>query len=960
MAYPQRASDRTERRIAYDAFISYSHAADGKLAPALQNALQRFAKPWYRLRALHLFRDQTSLSATPGLWPSIEAALKSSRYFLLLASPDAASSPWVQQEVGWWLEHKSPQTMLFALTEGEIVRQIGEPDFDWSLTTALPPILKGAFTEDPLWVDFRWAKGAEQLSTKNPEFQNALAALAAPLRNVPKETLIGEDVRQHRRTVLLARGAAAVLVVLLVTAVTAALFAFRERDRAEEQATIAHVRQLAAQSGSLAEDQLDLALLLGLEANRISDTPETRGAIATALGSSPHLTAYMRGDPESGRSLAFSPDGSLLTVARDGGIDVWNVDVGERVAPPLTGHYGAVLSVAFNPTDPNLVASAGDDGTIRFWDVSTPQSNDEPLSGHSDAVTSIAFSPDGRTLISGSDDGTVVVWDVAERRQAGQPLAAGDAVTSLVIAADGKTFAVGGGLDTIVIWDMASRSQVRVLSTGEPVSAISLAFSPTESTLLASGGYDGAVRLWDVATGEQLGLPMLGHRSVVSGLAFSEDGSTLASGGFDGTVRLWDVHTRQAIDAPLTGHGRVVGGVAFRPGSASRVLASSSEDGRMILWNVEDRHRLGSPGPELGVMGVAFPVQDLAFSPDETTLASTALGVNLWDVGQREHIETFGASLGDDLPGHLAFNPRDQRVIAVGRMDGSVGFWDSSTGEPIASPPAVHSKAVLDIAFNQDGTLMASASEDGTVHLWDATTMEPQGQPITGYGDEMSTIAFSPSDADLLAFGGTGNTVVLWDIGAERQRGEPLAGHEGRVQSVAFSPDGRLLVSASSDGTVRLWDPASGETLGQLPITQSSSVISVIFSPDGELVAAGDAGGSIHLWDVSSRQPLGAPLTGHASSVLTLAISPGGRTIASGGLDGQVMLWDVAFDSWRALSCNLADRNLSDEEWRHYLGSEPYRATCPSNGDGSEMIAGPRTEGGDTTTLDASREATPQ
>ena len=90
----------------YDAFISYSHAADGKLAPALQSALQRFAKPWYRRRALHIFRDQTSLAATPELWPTIQAALDDAKYFLLLASPEAAQSKWVRREVGHWLATK--------------------------------------------------------------------------------------------------------------------------------------------------------------------------------------------------------------------------------------------------------------------------------------------------------------------------------------------------------------------------------------------------------------------------------------------------------------------------------------------------------------------------------------------------------------------------------------------------------------------------------------------------------------------------------------------------------------------------------------------------------------------------------------------------------------------------------------------------------------------------------------
>ena len=86
----------------YHAFISYSHAADGKLAPALQKGLQRFAKPWYRPRALRVFRDEASLSANPHLWGSIEQALNDSQHFILLASPDAAGSVWVGREAERW------------------------------------------------------------------------------------------------------------------------------------------------------------------------------------------------------------------------------------------------------------------------------------------------------------------------------------------------------------------------------------------------------------------------------------------------------------------------------------------------------------------------------------------------------------------------------------------------------------------------------------------------------------------------------------------------------------------------------------------------------------------------------------------------------------------------------------------------------------------------------------------
>jgi len=76
----------------YAAFISYSHALDGALAPSLQASVEEFGRVWYRRRALRLFRDSTNLAATPHLWGSIEVALRGSAWFVLLASPDSAQS----------------------------------------------------------------------------------------------------------------------------------------------------------------------------------------------------------------------------------------------------------------------------------------------------------------------------------------------------------------------------------------------------------------------------------------------------------------------------------------------------------------------------------------------------------------------------------------------------------------------------------------------------------------------------------------------------------------------------------------------------------------------------------------------------------------------------------------------------------------------------------------------------
>ncbi len=105
---------------AYDAFVSYSHAKDKPIAAALQSVIQKLGKPWYQRRALRVFRDDTSLSATPQLWPSIEQALAQSRYLLLLSSPEAAASPWVGKEVEYWLANKSTDTLLIGVTDGTL------------------------------------------------------------------------------------------------------------------------------------------------------------------------------------------------------------------------------------------------------------------------------------------------------------------------------------------------------------------------------------------------------------------------------------------------------------------------------------------------------------------------------------------------------------------------------------------------------------------------------------------------------------------------------------------------------------------------------------------------------------------------------------------------------------------------------------------------------------------------
>jgi len=118
----------------FDAFISYSHAADGKLATALQLGLHRFAKPFFKLRAIRVFRDETTLAMTPRLWPDIEKALRDSRFFILMADPLSAESEWVQKEVACWLRMARAENLLIVWTGGEVVWNNARKDFDWDHT----------------------------------------------------------------------------------------------------------------------------------------------------------------------------------------------------------------------------------------------------------------------------------------------------------------------------------------------------------------------------------------------------------------------------------------------------------------------------------------------------------------------------------------------------------------------------------------------------------------------------------------------------------------------------------------------------------------------------------------------------------------------------------------------------------------------------------------------------------
>ncbi|MGJ6969017.1 nSTAND1 domain-containing NTPase [Streptosporangium sp. G11] len=457
-------------------------------------------------------------------------------------------------------------------------------------------------------------------------------------------------------------------------------------------------------------------------------------------------------------------------------------------------------------------------------------------------------------------------------------------VSSVVFSPDGTRLASASDDKTVRIWDVATHQQIGAPLVGHTRTVSSVAFSP-DGTRLASAASDETVRLWDVATGKQVGAPLTGHTGKVFSVAFSPDGTRLASAGNDETVRLWDVATGKQVGAPLVGHTRTVSSVAFSPDGTR--LASAASDETVRLWDVATGKQVGAP-----LTGHTGKVFSVAFSPDGTRLASAGNDetVRLWDVAT-------GKQVGAPLVGHsiwvlsVAFSPDGTR-LASAAGDDTVRIWDVATHQQIGAPLTGHTEPMSAVVFSPDGTRLASAA-DHTVRLWDAATHKQIGAPLTGHTRTVSSVAFSP-DGTRLASASDDKTVRIWNVATRRQVGVPLVGHTGSVSSVVFSSDGTRLASAGDDKTVRIWDAATGKQVGAPMVGHTGVVFSVVFSPDGTRLASAGDDKTVRIWDAATGKQVGAPMVGHTGVVFSVVFSPDGTRLASASDDETVRIWDAA------------------------------------------------------------------
>ena len=441
------------------------------------------------------------------------------------------------------------------------------------------------------------------------------------------------------------------------------------------------------------------------------------------------------------------------------------------------------------------------------------------LSGHRGNVNDLAFTSDGKLLAAGAGQvgraGEVRIWNVADGALVHTFEGHADAVYSLAISPDGTILATGSYDQKIILWDLAAKKLLRKLE-GHNGAVFALAFR-NDGKVLASGSADRTVKLWDVATGKRLDTRPESLKDQLT-LAFTPDGQRLLSGGADNRVRIWKIGPSATeggnplIEAHFAHEGAIL---KLAISSDGKTLATSADDRTVKLWNLADFRQKSALPPQ------------------------------------------------PDWPSALAFAESDKALV-VGRLDGSLAFYDVATGKEI--PPA---KSVAKNAKPMAGTLLTEIEPRGvqrghSVHIRligktaaDITTVKTNAPKVSvkllaaEEGKTPTAELVAPADAPLGAF----------DLS--------VTGADGQTQAQKFViddlPQLESTANHSSAGTAKV--------AATLPVTFGGK-----FGLKGEagyFAFEGKANQKIVL-DVAAKR------VGSKAAVVLWLIDSAGRTIATG------------------------------------------------------------------------------
>jgi WD40 repeat protein len=525
--------------------------------------------------------------------------------------------------------------------------------------------------------------------------------------------------------------------------------------------------------------------------------------------------------------------------------------------------------------------------------------------GHADIAYTMSVSKDGKWLVTAGHDGTPTLWETSTGRQVRTFHGHRDFINAMVFSDDAKWLATcsGQGLleideanDTVRLldastrlWNVATGQQVQGFKHEGKVTCLSFS---SDGTLLATGGSDHSACVWYTATGKRLRAfrhPAIKDRSDIC-VALAPDGKRLFTA--DDRIRVWDLATGEQLREFKPHNGEVK--TLKVPVNVAEKTADGKFEMRKVVHEVEQRTwishlALSALGKQLVTVG-------------------TDDRIVIWDADNGKSIREFQAK---DVYSSPTVSADGKWLFAYRSSAKAVQMWNLTIGKA-ARTFSVHHDYGHGVNVSHDGQWLFATddSKDGanvSARMWNVATGELV-RVFAGMLESVNALSLSDDGRRLVTASGNefargARTAQLWDLAAGKQV-RIFKGHQGSVYSVAISPDGKRIASGGADDYARLWDTDTGKEIHAF-LGQSGMVTTVAVSHDGKWLAAGTGGTGVHssdpernfgarIFNLSTRAR--ASLLEQTAGVRAVAFSHHGNWLATAGWNKKLLLWDMSTD----------------------------------------------------------------
>ena len=499
----------------------------------------------------------------------------------------------------------------------------------------------------------------------------------------------------------------------------------------------------------------------------------------------------------------------------------------------LTGHTGAVRTIALTP-DGRRAVSGADDLTVGIWDLELG-TQIHSCKGHTDWIRAVVVSPDGRWVISTGDDCTVHIWNI----ETGLLVKRFDAVAgwprALAITPDGKHILIGG--DNYCIQVLATESGKKVFSLKGHKGTVNAITVTSDGTYAISAADDRSLRVWSLETGAELHV-LRGHGAKVVGLATTIEGQSVISGSRDDTLRAWPLLSQHATE-PVSG----------------RVIAHD-----------------------------AYWLRAITLTPDGCQVIGGAddCSIKVWEVETGKQTRLFQGHA--DWINGLAVTADARRVVSASD-DQTIKIWDLSSAIR-RSEPKGHKERVRALVSTADGSLAVSTSDDHKMKIWN---LKDRSEILVCRGRSHWPVAVSPDNQFIVSAAGDATLEILnFNTGAVERI---LSGHTDRVRAVIVTAYGRRIVSASDDRSIRIWDTKTGITKCVIK-TERHWTRTLAAAVDGKIIVSGSDDRTLKVWDAEQGIEL-RRLQRHDARINSVAMSLDNRIVVSASDDQLLKVWDL-------------------------------------------------------------------